>query len=78
MLRSCRVQFQYVLPCKPVETPVVLCGNGFGYTTNCQGVDAVSQEEGVVCEGEAGGLVGSQCQDCPQRVQVSVISSQPS
>ena len=57
---------------------MVLCGNGFGYTTNCQGVDAVSQEEGVVCEGEAGGLVGSQCQDCPQRVQVSVVSSQPS
>lgn len=54
------VQFHCVLPCKLVETPVVVCGDGVCYTTNCQGIDAVSQEEGVVCEGEARGLVGSQ------------------
>lgn len=49
-----------VLPCELIETFMILCGDWSFYTTHRQGVDAVSQEEGVVCKRETMSLVSSQ------------------
>lgn len=39
---------------------MILCADWSSYTTHCQGVDAVSQEEGMVCKWETMSLVSSQ------------------